>query len=167
MLSLIAGAFLFIGCLYGGAGIKHYYKVRAEYFEEINNLCNMLIDEITHLKTPLIKIFENFTYMKKDEFSKHINAFSELLRREVIAERASLLAITDTVYLKKEERTIIADFLSLLGKSHSESQVINIKHYKNKFEEISLKAKEAYKVQGTLAYKLGILLGIALMIITI
>jgi stage III sporulation protein AB len=167
MLSLIAGASLFVGSLYGGVGIRHYYKTRAEYFEGLSNLCNLLIDEIVHLKTPLFKILDNFTYMKKDEFSKHINAFAALLKDEVIADREKVLKILECVYLKKGERLVVADFLMILGRSHSESQAANIGHYKNKFEEIAGKAKEAYRVQGSLAYKLGILLGIALMIIVV
>ncbi|MDR2091564.1 MAG: stage III sporulation protein AB [Clostridiales bacterium] len=167
MFSLIAGASLFVGSLYGGAGVRHYYKTRAEYFEGLNNLCNLLIDEIVHLKTPLFKILDNFTYMKKDEFSKHVNAFAALLKEEIIANRESVLKILECVWLKKEERVVIADFLMILGRSHSESQAANIGHYKNKFAEIAAKAKEAYKVQGGLAYKLGILLGIALMIVVV
>lgn len=167
MLSLIVGASLFVGSLYGGAGIRHYYKTRAEYFEGLNNLCNLLLDEIVHLKTPLFKIFDDFAYMKKDEFSKHINAFAALLKEDVIADREKVLKILECVYLKKEERLIAADFLMILGRSHSESQAANIRHYKNKFEEIAAKAKESYRVQGGLAYKLGILLGIALMIIAV
>ncbi|MDR1940311.1 MAG: stage III sporulation protein AB [Clostridiales bacterium] len=167
MISLIAGTLLFVGCLYGGAGVRHYYKVRAAYFDELNNLCNLLIDEITHLKTPLIKILEDFAYMKKSEFSKHISVFKETLKTEVLADKRSIEQIIDAAYLRRDEKIIIADFLSLLGKSHSQSQIINIKHYKNKFEEISVKARETYRVQGSLAYKLGILLGIALMIITV
>ncbi|MDR2047007.1 MAG: stage III sporulation protein AB [Clostridiales bacterium] len=165
MLSVIAGALLFLGSLYGGVSIRHYYKTRARYFEELNNLCNLLIDEIIHLKTPLLKILKNFTSMKKDEFSKHTDAFAELLRREVLADRESVLKILDCAYLKKDERIIVADFFMILGRSHSDSQEANIKHYRNKFLEAGGKAEEAYRVKGNLAYKLGILLGIALMII--
>ncbi|MDR3293020.1 MAG: stage III sporulation protein AB [Clostridiales bacterium] len=167
MLSLIAGAALFVACLYGGAGIRRYYKVRSGYFEEINNLCGMLIDEIANLKTPLEKILENFTFLKRGEIVRQIDAYRTLLKTEVIASRESVMKVVDSAYLKKEEKLILTDFFMLLGRSHAESQIVNIKHYKLKFEEIGAKAKEAYRVQGALAYKLGILLGIALMIIVV
>ncbi|MDR1906554.1 MAG: stage III sporulation protein AB [Clostridiales bacterium] len=167
MLSIAAGAALFVACLYGGVGIKHYYKTRAEYFARINDFCNLLIDEISNLKTPLIKILENFAFLKKDELSKHITAYAEVLSRDVIPYEEQIRELLSSPYLKKEEIRLIADFLMILGRSRSESQVANIKHYKNKFEEVSKKAGEAYTVQGALAYKLGILLGIALMIIVV
>lgn len=167
MLSVIAGALLFVGSLYTGAGVKRYYKIRMRYFEETVNLCNLLTDEITNLKTPLLKIFDNFILTKKDELSKHIATFSELLQREVTPDKSAVLNILDVFYLKRAERSVIADFLLTLGKSRAESQASNIKHYQNKLDELFKRAKEAYRVQGTLAYKLGILLGIALMIIVV
>ena len=68
-------------------------------------------------------------------------------------------------YLSKDERRLIGEYLGSLGKSDASAQTAVIKHYDIKFQESYSKSVQEALSAGEPAYKLGILIGIALMII--
>jgi len=167
MLSVIAGAMLFTVSLYVGAGIRAYHRTRRKLFEELLSFNRIFGEEINYLKTPVRQIVKDFISDKNGELCKILTTFLTVLEKEVIYTADKIVAEIKNPYIKKEENKLIAEYLNTLGKSDAATQMVSIKHYGIKFEEAFSKAKEDAKVIGELSYKLGILIGIALMIIVV
>ena len=165
MISLISGGLLFIASLYLGVGIRAYHRTRKRFYEELLTFNRILGEEISYLKTPVKQIVKDFITDKKGELSVMLAKFLDVMETEVIYTADKIAQDIKTPYVTKEECRLIGEYFCALGKSDAATQMLTIKHYGIKFEEIFKKAREEAQTTGELAYKLGILIGIGLMII--
>ncbi len=160
MLKMICGAILCVCLGYIGLEIKKVYAVRVRYLEDYTAFINELIEEISFFESPIGKFVEGIKEFKKKEFRKTLDEFEK-------AVSESREFVLKNVYLNKRDVEIIQNCFNSIGKTDAATQLTNLKNSKIYAEGMLKRAEKEYKTKGQLYGKLGILLGLAVMIIVV
>lgn len=163
MIRLICGGVLCLCSSYIGLVIKRYYHIRSVFFADFVRFIEILHEEISFMKSPLNRIIINFKDGKKGEFVRILEIYENMLNGDINAE--NLAAKINSVYINKSEKEMLVSMLAQLGKLDSATQITNLANYKAR---VSAKAQESKKKSvtiGGLSFKLGVLLGVMIMII--
>jgi stage III sporulation protein AB len=163
MISLYAGSLLFVSSSYIGFQIRKHYLRRKEYLKDLIELMDIMINEITYLKTPISEIMLNFSIDKKGEIKRVVSAYTDYIKNGEVDN--DILKTLHSSFLSNNENMTINRTLISIGKSNIVNEVTKIKALRAQLELFLKNATEQYTTTGVLAYKLGILAGIALMII--
>ena len=163
MLKFFGG--IIIVCITTCCGIlfARKYKKRKEFFAQFEEFNARFLTEISYFKRPLAE----FIY----EFRGH-GEYGELIEKMVKNKNRGLeegIAIDlETIpFLNKEEKGFLLEYFLTLGKGNSASQKA---YYLGKGEEIARqrkKTEEDAKKYGDLYWKLGFLLGLAILILIV
>lgn len=162
MLSIISGSICFICSSYIGIQIKKYYKRRYELLNDLIWLLGLIFDEIASFREPILNIInksrlciENEEFLKVTQDIK--NYYENRLNEPNI----------NNIHLKKDERILLNEYFKMLGVSSVDRDKSRTKEIITVLESKSKLSKMEMEKSGTLAYKLGVLIGIALMIILV
>ena len=150
---LVAAAVVAAGTA-GGYFAANKYRARQKFYAQFAVFNERYLNELGYARKPLGAFLKQYEYT--GDFSKSLKAFSEKRDPKI-----------DYSYLTEEERAECADYFSMLGKGDSLSQ-------KNFFaakqaglgEKRAASEKEA-KSRGSLYLKLGILSGLAVVILIV
>lgn len=165
MLKLILGAALFVCCGYAGYGISAHYRKRYNLLVGINGYIDALENGISFLQNTSEELTKGYIGEKKDDCSAILNRYLNLLGKGTFSKDDCFAAVK-THLLSGYERQILADMLFSLGKSDLDTQLSELKKYRALFAPVTESAKQNHKKYGTLAFKLGILAGLAALLIT-
>ncbi|MDR3185633.1 MAG: stage III sporulation protein AB [Christensenellaceae bacterium] len=160
MIKWIAGAALMVITFHIGFHIERYYKKRADLYNDFLDFLRYTAREISHFKTNILTIIDDYTKCKKSTFSELLGK----VRDDMI--NASTINI-DTLYLKSDEIKEITKFFYSIEKSDFSSQELLLKRYDAEINEKACLFLKQKKDKGELAKKLCILLGIGIMIVLI
>ena len=157
---LLLGVIVFI-CGYIGYGLSKFYISRLKLFTSLINFTEKLDTDINFGKSKLLKIIEDFKCNSKD-LKKILEGYTVCLNES--------RPCTETVFkevkiLKDDEKHIILNFFSELGKLDVYNQTKQIENSKMKFKEILNLCTEEKKKYGNLYLKLGIILGLLIALI--
>ena len=164
MLNIIAGGILFLSSAYIGLQIKRHYRRRRDFFADAVEFIDTLSDEIAFLKTPLPRIIARFCDTKKSDFTYALTAYASLINEGKATEIQSLAAALNLNKLSNPEKDIVLGLLSGLGKTDADTPLVTLKNYRAKLEAALKVCENQYKTTGMLSYKLGVLIGIGIMI---
>lgn len=164
MLELILGGILFACCAYTGIGIRSYYRKRKEIYEQYAGYLDYLQEDIGFLKTPLVESTREYCRGKKGEFIKILSRYCAMLE-EGKTGRAEFDELFASPYVEKRQRKEIASVFYGLGKVDADTQTENLRKARAAVETPLNFYKKKYETTGTLAFKLGVVLGIAAMIL--
>ena len=163
MLKLAIGGILCFICAYLGIVGKNYYDKRFKYLADFNDYLLALIDGISYSKDRLPEITKKYLTTSKKQFA---NDLSEYLRLIESGESEDKIAkCFDCKYLKKGDKEYFKDFFLTLGKVDYDTQISRLNLSKAETQKMLTKAEKDCKTTGNLLSKLGLLLGIAIMII--
>lgn len=164
MLDLVFGGILCFISTYLGIVGKQYYDKRSRYLKDFVGFLTDLSDNLNYTKDDLPYVADKFTEQNK-------GAFCEALKRykDYIAEGKNssdeINKIFGYKYLKKSEKSYLTEFFVTLGKMDYDSQLAKLNLTKAQAEKMSDKAENDSKTTGAVLSKLGLLLGISLMLI--
>lgn len=164
MITLVLGGVLFICCAYVGTGIKLYYGKRSELYGQCIAYIDYMKENIGFLKTPLVSATRSFCEGKKGEFIKILQQYCNLLERGQL-NKVNCAKLVNTPYIDRERQILLSEFIFGLGKVDCETQIDNLSKARAALAVPKDYYDKKYKTSGTLAYKLGIVAGIAAMII--
>ena len=165
MLKLLIGAALFVCCGYAGYGISAHYRKRYNLLVKINGYIDALENGISYLQNTSEELTKGYTGESKDDCAIILRRYLSLLDKGTFS-KGDCFDATKTHLLSGYERQILADMLFSLGKSDLDTQLSELKNYRALFAPVTESAKQNYKKYGTLAFKLGILTGLAALLIT-
>ena len=151
-LSMVAGTM-------GGLILSKRLSRRAEYFDALLNLNNLIISEVKFRKSTTKAILSEFVKTSNSPLNSTLNEY-------ILCGDISKLTISKGV-LTKAEAAEIKKFLLSLGTADSVTQIFELENYKVKFIQMKEAAFEKRKKYGGMYVKLGFLLGIAIGIIII
>lgn len=157
MSSLIVGAALFVCCAYVGFGICDLYKRRSAFFDALIEYLDSLERGISYAKTPLPKLTEDFAADKKGELFMLLRKFAGDIRAGQKTEFKS------PIFSAYEKRRVV-EMLDSLGKYDTDTQLTELRRYRALFAPTREIAVKKYSTTGKLAAKLGVLVGIAVML---
>ncbi len=164
MLDLVFGGVLCFISTYVGITVKQYYDKRYSYIKDFKEFSIALQDNITYAKDDVALVAERYLVNAKGAFAKSLNEYTCAIKNNAKSEALSN-GIFNAKYLKKGEREFIKDFFATLGTLDYDSQLAKIKLTLKESEHLEEKALKDSKTTGVMFSKLGLLLGIAVMII--
>lgn len=165
MLNLLIGAALFICCGYVGYGVSNHYRRRSNLFVGILGYIDALENGMSYLQTTLGDLTSGYIADRKDDTGKILQRYLKLLEKGSFSKN-QCLEVVKCGLMTGYERNIFAEMLFSLGKTDLDSQLAELKKYRALIAPISENAKQNYKKYGSLAFKLGILAGLAALLVT-
>ncbi|MDE7337588.1 MAG: stage III sporulation protein AB [Clostridia bacterium] len=163
MLKLAIGGILCFISAYLGITGKNYYDKRYKYLVDFNEFVLSLIDGISYAKDRLPEISKKYISSSKGVFCKDLEKYLDII--ESTQDKEKIVKCFDCKYLKKSDRAYLTDFFLALGKFDYDTQISKLNLCKAEMEKTLAKAEKDCKSTGSLLAKLGLLLGIAIMII--
>lgn len=161
MLKLVCGGVIAICLAHVGLGIKKYYKARAKLYEDCLKFVELLCDEIAYAKPTLDKIIDEFLAGNRSEFTNILKKFRQGMSEGKSAQDTKITS----KYLSQSEKELITEFLQNLGRFDAQTQLNNLAGYKAKIAKLKTAAEEKSNTNGTMAFKLMMLLGIVVLIV--
>lgn len=157
---------LLISVLLGNI-ISKRYTLRVKELKDFENALNIIESKIKFTYEPLPEIFIQTSKLLSENISNiFINASKNM--KELSSEEAWNKGIEETnTYLKKEDIENIKCFGKMLGKTDKEGQISQLELTKTFVEMQIKKAKEEEEKNSKLYKTLGIVCGLALVIVLI
>lgn len=141
------------------------YRRRATFFKTLVMLCQKIDLEINYSRERLRNLLKNFDDKTKKNLHGLDKNFIAYLENNTQLEEASLFKNIN--FLKQNEKDLIMLFFKSLGRSDLASQSQELKNYEKRFEELSNGATGENKKYGSLSIKLGIVAGLAVVVLFI
>ncbi len=156
---------ILLGCTLLGRYISRKYVFRVKELEEIKNALNMLQSKIKFTYEPIPEIFGEIAENTKNSISEIFKKAKEKMKTKT-ANIAWEEAINESENnLTKEDKYVLKTLSKLLGQTDVEGQISQIE-ITQKFLETQLKeAQEQREKNEKLYSKLGITIGLAIVII--
>ncbi|MCX7747493.1 MAG: stage III sporulation protein SpoIIIAB [Clostridia bacterium] len=173
MLLKIVGSILVIcASSFLGFIVSKDYKDRPGDLRCLQGLLQIFENEISFLSSLLVEAFEKVSLSSGHRTGIFFHSTAVLLKSEnqYTAGEAWEMAVRENVKktsLNKEDEEILVSFGKLLGNSDIEGQLKNIKLTVSQLKMQEQKAEELRKKNQSMYEKLGILLGIAIVIVLI
>ncbi|MCX4362519.1 MAG: stage III sporulation protein AB [Clostridia bacterium] len=161
----ISGVLCFI-CAYLGIVGKNYYDKRCAYLKDFMNFTSSLRNGISYSQDRLPQIGRNFIASGnvKRGFYSNLSAYLEIADSGG-GTREQIEKCFDSKYLSKADKVVIKDFFFELGKYDYDTQMSKLEFTCAQMKKTVEKAEKESKTTGNLLAKLGLILGIAIMII--
>lgn len=162
MLGLICGGIICIAVSFFGFIIKKKYKANADFMNSYVDFFGFAKTEISNNKTPIFGIIDGYLAKENNLFTKVLSVINNNLKRDIVDQESypKECGFVD----KKHIKSLIADIESI-GKYDSLTEVNKLSSIEEKSKKEWQKATEKYKKDGVMAFKLSVLIGIAIMII--
>ncbi|MBO5394387.1 MAG: stage III sporulation protein AB [Clostridia bacterium] len=156
---------LFFASLFVGYAFSKKYRKRQQFFEAFVMLCQKFDVEINFSKERIKNIFLNLDESHKARLLGIDRNYISFLDQE--AELSKELLFKSISFLKEEEKDLLFIFFKSLGRSDLESQSKEIKNYLTRFEGLTQSAQQDNKKYGSLSVKLGLIVGLFIVILLI
>ena len=153
-LKFLICALVIVFCIFLGYFASYKYRMRKKYFSQLAVFNERYLTELCYARKPLSAFLREYPYT--GDFEKTINAFS--------TERSVEIKLS---YLTKEEQKLCADYFGMLGKGDAVSQKSYYSAQKGELEERKALSEKEAKARCELYIKLGLLAGLAFVILII
>ena len=147
-----------------GYGINAYYRRRSSLLTEILGYIDALEKGISFLQSPPLEITSSYVADRKSDAVKILSEYVKLLEKGAFSMQDCMQAV-NTKLLTGYEKNVFAEMLFSLGRSDLDTQLAELSKYRAYLTPISESAKQNYKKYGALSFKLGILAGLAAMLL--
>lgn len=158
MLKFVICVLIVVGCGYVGFVISLYYKKRERFFSD-------LVDFLQHAKTEIVFFQNRLTHIFLS-----FECGSEL--GKILKNRAGQIDGKETcvkkpVFLSDNEWQWIWGFLENIGRCDAQTEAEGIEQMIEKVVQTKTHSQVETKTKGTMAAKLGVVIGLAIAIIVI
>lgn len=164
MIKILLVFVVVVGFLYVGFGIANYYKKRKDFFSGLVLLCDKIRAEIDFSGKNLLAIFQGLKLEGCP--NKLCSNFCDYLKNKNI-EFSSKQLFRGIVILKEDEKNIIFDFFSRLGRHDCDNELKLIDDFKNIIFPLSQTCQQDNNKYGKMSIKISFLLGLMLAILII
>ncbi len=160
-------ALIFLITSFLGLAIANKYKSRVKDLKEVRNILNILETKIKYTYRPLPDIFDEIS----KSFRSNIGSIFKIAKdkmQEFSAGEAWIYAIENSnTSMNKEDLNQLKNLEKLLGKTNVEGQISEIELMKKTVDTQIEKAEEEQKKNEKLYKNLGIIIGLAIVIILV
>lgn len=153
-------------CTYIGYGLSSYYRKRLKIFRDCHSFSNKLIVEINFAKNNLKEIIKSSINSYSSDFKSVLNGYLNYLNSDAKVLATEQLFKKNN-FLSDDEKQTIFLFFKSLGRYDAENQILEIEHFKQKFESMCESAESENKKYSSLYIKLGLMFGILVAILLI
>lgn len=173
MLFKLAGCIIvIISCTFLGFMLSFECKKRPQQLRELQVLLQMLENQIGYLSDVLIDAFEKISRNGTSQACIFFNKSAEILKKDgsMGASQAWELSVRQNIRktsLNREDEEILIAFGKILGSSDIEGQIKNIRLVMEQLKLQEVKAEENRRSYEKMYRSLGVLSGVALVILLI
>ena len=156
-------AMLFCLCVAVGYFSSLKYRKKLAFYSALIMLAQKLDVEINFSRERIKKLINNFDVKSKSNLLGVDKAFNDYLEKggELTSERL----FEKNSPIKQEEKEVVTMFFKSLGRSDVENQTKEIKNFISRFEKFLSEASQDNKKYGSLGTKIGIIAGLAVVIL--
>jgi stage III sporulation protein AB len=169
LLKIIGGIFVISASSFLGYALSRDCAKRPHQLRVLQALFQMFENEVVFLSNVLTEAFEKISTSNNDEVASFFKATVKNLKTtNISANKAWETALNENIKktaLNKEDEAILISFGKMLGNSDIEGQVKNIRLTINQIKLQEQKAEESRKKNEKMYRSLGILGGLAVVII--
>ena len=164
MSELVVGGIIWIACFVGGIGVGNSFKKRKEFLAMLLDFDRYLSSCVSNLKMPITTAISQFC---QDKSASVQDFFGQVRASFEQGDRAILEHSVARSPLFKNDLSVVISYFSDIGKTGYDAQIALLKHHSAMLEGAYKKAEKDYFSNGKLCYKLGFLLGLAIMILVV
>ncbi len=163
-MNFVIGLALLMISSFLGFALASGYKRRLKFLCDMDNFLMFLQGNCAFMQDSFLKVLSSQKSTYGQDFNQFLNNLDKNLnnREKFLGDWQNTQKI-----ISKDEAKFIAEFLLNFGKLDSISQIEEIKSAKQNFTGKLQSASKLVGTKGTMATKLGIILGIGLFIIVI
>ncbi len=167
---IIGGVIIILALTMAGAVVARGYSLRVEQLRTLQCCLKVFENEVVFMSNPICQAFMNIYYTQKNQIGFIFKNTADNLRSKTgltacEAWEASIRQNLGSTSLTKEDKAVLTGFGNMLGCSDRNGQVSNINMTIEKLKLQESKAEEIRKKYGSMYYKLGILGGLAIVIL--
>lgn len=141
-------------CIFLGYLAASKYRFRKKFFSQFAVFNERYLTELCYARKPLSDFLREYEY--SGDFAKTVSTF---VQQRVIESKLS--------YLTKDEKKLCADYFGMLGKGDAVSQKSYFSAQKGELSEKKTSCENEAKSRGELYLKLGLLAGLAFVILIV
>ncbi len=158
---------IFLSSTYIGMIISSKYKNRVNDLKELKSILNIMNTKIRYTYEPIGEICEEISQMNETNVGKLFGQVSTNLKEKPITEAWNCAIDTYGNNFSKEDKHIIKTLGKMLGKTDIDGQVSEIEQA-NEFLHVQIEKAEKERQKNEKLYKsLGMVIGIAIIIILV
>lgn len=150
-----------------GILLSQKYKYRLDELDELKNNFKIIENKIKYTYEPLEEIFtevaEISTFSISQLFKNVANNIKEYGAEQAWKNQVKQIDLS----LKKEDKEVLQEFGQLLGKTNKEGQINQINFASELLDRQIEKAKKDKEKNETMYKKLGVILGVGIVIVLI
>lgn len=162
MIKFLLGILIVAFTTFCGYLLGKKYRKRKQFFMEFSLFNERFINEISYYRQPLHDFCLKYAY--KSDFDFLLQRFLYCVK-ERTPLRENLLPLGEFSFLKAEEKNIIVNYFSMLGKGDSVSQKTYFSSMKESLSRLEKGATETCKRYVDLYIKIGFLCGLLILIL--
>ena len=158
-----------ISCSLGGMAISLKYKKRVESLEFYIRFIRMYQEQVRWRQLSISEALYTLSKSKSITKTDYIQQVYQLYEQNPDFENALLTPIKEysAISLEKADIQILSEFCQSIGKNDMAGELHLCDESISRLDDCRLKAIEIYKKNGSLALKIGILVGVWIGIILI
>lgn len=150
-----------------GILLSQKYRYRLEELDELKNDFKIIENKIKYTYEPLEEIFIEIAEISTYSISELFKNVADNIKEQGAEQAWKNQVKTIELSLKKEDKKVLKEFGILLGKTNKEGQINQINFVNELLERQIEKAKIDKDKNETMYKKLGVILGVGLVIILI
>ena len=162
MRKFIVGVAIIAFTSFCGYFLARKFRQRKLFFKQLQEFNERFLSEISYYRRPIKEFVAKYVY--KGEFNELLQDFFAVIQQGGNVQSA-LLDDPKYAFLKQEEKRIVADYFSMLGKGDSVSQKGYFSSVKQSLSAFEINADTACKRYGDLYIKIGFLCGLLILIL--
>ena len=164
MLKIIFGVAIVAFTTFCGRILSKKYRQRRRFFTSWREFNEQFINEIAYYRRPLSDFLTLYTF--DEEFQMFLQEYTQNLQ-ESAKDGENKLGFSEFSFLNEEEKTVLLDYFTMLGKGDSASQKSYFLSFRDTLFKYQTTATEQGKKYEDLYIKLGFLCGLFILILII
>ena len=165
LIKLVNSVLIIIVCAYIGINKANVYIFRVNKLRKIRNAFNIFKSKLEFTYEPIKDIFKEISKIVYKDNNNIFKSYIDNIENDNYEDAWSLAVAENSIYLSKDDISIITSFGNLLGKTDLSGQISEIKLTDEFLDKQILSAEEEKKKNEKMYKSLGIIIGIAIVII--
>lgn len=167
LLKILIYSFIFLSCSLIGILISKKYTNRVKELNEFKNALNMFKTKIRYTYEPIPEIFQEISENLEPNVGFVFNQAAQKMNKLAAGEAWELALKMDNLNIEEEDRNALKNLGKLLGQTDLDGQISQIE-MTSSFLDNQIKLAEEQKNKNEKMYRtLGMIMGIAIVIIVI
>ena len=166
-IKIIIYSFIFLSCSLIGILVSKKYINRVNELKEFKNALNLFKTKIRYTYEPIPDIFKEISENVNSNISEVFKSAANKMDILAAGDALNLALKIDTLNINDEDRNVLKNLSKLLGKTDLQGQINQIEMTSDYIEEQIQKAEKERSKSERMYRTLGMIIGMAIVIILV